>query len=80
MSDEPRRPSDTLEIDRRALLEAMLEQGTVVFCPTCGGDGIVAPRVADRARLAVPPAPRDRETVPEILAAPKPDDPDRCGG
>lgn len=67
MPDEPRRPSDTHPIDRRALLEQMVATGHAVVCPACGGDGAVSPRIAARIRPAMPPIPQERATLPELI-------------
>lgn len=66
---EPRRPSsDTVPIDRRALLEQMAERGEAEPCPACATDGYVSPRVAKRVRAALPVTSSDRPTLPELPA------------
>ena len=60
-----RRPSDTHPIDRRELLEQLRQDGKVVTCPGCSGDGLVSPRIAERLLRALP-VPEDRPTMPDL--------------
>lgn len=75
MGDEPRHPSATYRLARRELLEGLLRSGQATWCPCCDGDGIVSPRTAARAGLAlacIPP--RERDTLPD-LGQPDEEDP-----
>ncbi len=60
------------EFARPAIFADAIAKGELEECPTCGGCGWATPKVAARARLALPPPPSERPTEPELEPSPIP--------